>query len=110
MTDYFEMMRRNAERTWGQSNMVRPSFGTIGHISQAQAIGSIIPTETTWYDNPVLKPSPPVHEVKIQQVFFEPMKKQEGCVILSQEVILPPPQVDADGDVVMIDAQDIMPE
>lgn len=95
MQDYFEQARYNAERHWGHANMVRPSFGTIGKITQAQMIGSILPTAETW--NPIsyshLKPAPPVHEVTVQQVFTEPE-----------------PQVDADGDAIMVDAQDIIPE
>lgn len=108
MQDYFEERRKAAEQHYGHSNMVRSSFGTIGRITQAQAIGSLLPTAQTWdaYTFQHLKPAPKEHTVQFQQVFIEPEKKSEGCVI-TQEFL---PTVDEDGDVVMVDAQNIIPE
>lgn len=108
MGDYFELLRKNAENVYGQDRMMRPCHGTIGpKLTHAQTIGSLIPTAQTWdvYSH-INKPPQPV---TIEQVFITPPSNEapkEGCVI-EQEFI---PQVDADGDVVMVDVQNIVPE
>lgn len=91
--------------------MIRSSFGTIGRgLTHAQTIGSLIPTSETWHATAYshLRPAPKVHEVTVEQTFIPNPSppSQEGCVI-SQEFT---PTVDADGDIVMVDAQNIVPE
>ena len=113
MSDYFELLRKNAETTWGPQSLIRYAHGTIGRpLNHAQTVGSLIPTTQTWDAYSHINREP--QEVKIEQVFLEPPRtdsSQAGCV-LSQEFMPHEsiPQVDADGDVVMVDAQNIIPE
>lgn len=105
MGDYFDQLRRNAEETYGREAMIRRNCGIIGpKLTHAQTIGSLIPTSRAWDDYSHINKTP--QPVTVEQVFIDPTPVKEGCVI-EQEFI---PQVDADGDVVMVDVQNISPE